>query len=132
MSSDLVTVSADLEAYLKSELPTSWKIQDANIPLGATSGIVLTFGLIGFSNRVSGQQLPYSHLAAEFLLELSTPEKDAVKAQAKLLPAIPLLTNALDGATGMTWESAQRGITPAGESLFQIPVNILVSTTSEE
>jgi hypothetical protein len=126
------TVSADLEAYLRAELPDTWKIQDGGKALGNTTGLVLTYGLSGFSTTIAGQQLPDSWFSADIDLVLSAPETDLVKAQARLLPALPLLFAALDAADGVRWEAAERVIQPAGETWFRVPVSILVTTTPEE
>ncbi|MDT0142792.1 hypothetical protein [Microbacterium sp. PRC9] len=132
MSSSFESVTADLEAYLKAELPTTWKVLDGSVGLGNTTGLVLTYGLTGFSNKSFGGQLPLTQFAAEFDLVLSTPERDLVKAQARLLPALPLLLKALDEAIGISWENVEKAITDAGETWFRIPIQVLVSTANSE
>jgi hypothetical protein len=132
MSSNFETVATDLEEYLKESLPQTWKVLNINQVTSKTTGLTVTHSLTGFSNKNQGQQLPYEWLTADFTVDFSSPNTDLIKGQAQLLTALPELFKALDNHPELTWETARKGVTDKGETVFTIDVQILVTTHTED
>jgi hypothetical protein len=132
MSTDFETVEEDLEAFLKSSVPETWRVQDASNTAGNTTGIVLSYLLVSISNKNQGVQLNRDYLTADFLLEISAPEKDLVKSQRTLMPILPILFRALDDHPSLTWDDAIRGTTQSGQTIYSVPVSVFVSTTDSQ
>lgn len=131
MSFNFATASAELETFLKAELPTAWKVQASDLALGQTSAVVLTYTQGDVTTDAAGSELPRGVIGVAFTLWLSTPETDSKKGFPRLTAALPHLFRALDDNSSLLWTGAQRAVTDAGESLYTLPIT-LISTYSEE
>ena len=131
MSSELITVAPELEAYLKSVCPPAWRVVNAET-LGSskTSGIVLSYEQLDVSLESLGQELPPGWLWVTFQLVLSAPETEAVKALARLMGELSTLLQVLDASEELRWgPDATRTRLTTGETAFVIPIAFLASNT---
>jgi len=132
MPSDFTTCAPELEAFLQENLPETWKVTDAAKAPAKATGVVLTYELTGFSTRAGNTPLPPSVLGADFSLTLSSPEVDVTKALARVMGALPKLIRVLDTSPDISWDTADRLMTAAGETYFRIPITLLTLTPEEE
>lgn len=132
MSFDFATAAVALDAYLTAQLPEEWRVQDAEKPLGATSGIVLTYAQGNLDVDLVGTTMPNGFLAVDFALVLSAPETDATKGLPRLNAAAVQLFRALDAHEAIRWVGAERAVLQTGETIYIIPAQVITTYNTPE
>lgn len=128
MSSELRTVAADVEAFLKAECPQTWRVANVETLGSKTSGVVLSYEQMDIAQEALGQQLPEGVVWVSFLLILSTPETDAVKGLRRATEELSTLLQILDASPDLKWgPDATRLRFDGGESGYSVPVAFLAT-----
>lgn len=133
MSSNLRTVKADIEEFLKETVPSTWLVLDAETAgKNRLTKVALTYEQLDVSIEALGQQLPQGHLWVTFQLVLSTPETDAVKGLLRLTNALADLLLILDESPEVRWTDATLTRLATGEMAYVIPIALLAINSPEE
>lgn len=130
MSSELVTVAADLEAFFKESAPSTWRVVNAELlsNKNRTTGVVLSYEQLDLAREALGQELRDGYVWVTFQLVLSTEETDAVKGMKRLTAEAATLLQILDASPDFRWgPEATRTRLETGESAFLIPIAFLAT-----
>ncbi|AZS40048.1 hypothetical protein CVS54_01370 [Microbacterium oxydans] len=129
MSSELATVAADLQTFLEAEVPTKWKVINAEtLGTSKTTGVVVTWEQLDLSQIAEDQKLPEGWLWVTFQIVISVPETDATKAMPRLTKETGVLLQIFDASPELRWgPDATRTRLETGESAFVIPLAVLAS-----
>ncbi|WP_341941731.1 hypothetical protein [Microbacterium sp. LWH10-1.2] len=127
MSSELVNVAADLEAYLVDTCPPEWRVINGEKYGSRVNGIVLAYDQLDITTSVLGTDVTPGFVAVGFDLYLIAPETDAVKGLLRVTSAMADLYRALDQTDQIPYADAQRGRLETGESTYRLPVAVITT-----
>ncbi len=132
MPFDLASSADDLEAYLTSKVPATWKVADAGKLTGGTVGVVLTYTQGDVRTSLGSNDIPPGAIVIDYALILSVPETDPVKGLAHINGELHHLINALDADSQLDWTTAERGVLPSGETIYLIPIQVIATYDTQE
>ncbi|APH44877.1 hypothetical protein BMW26_07840 [Microbacterium sp. 1.5R] len=119
-----------MEAFLKAECPSNWRVANVETLGSKTSGVVLSYEQMDVSAKTDDQELPEGWVWVAFMLILSTPETDAVKGLRHATEELSTLLLILDASPDLKWgPDATRLRFEAGESGYSIPIAFLATNT---
>lgn len=127
MSFNFSTVGAELEAFLKENVPSTWLVAHASKAQAKLTKVALTWQQLDIDSKNDNGRLPFGWASVTFDLVLSVPETDPVKSMERAMQELPSLLNLLDDHDQLHWESAEQRRLETGELAFLLPIAVLAT-----